>query len=179
MTGLVVPLAVTALGVAALTVRHGRRRRARQRAAVEASLGFTVDLVSVVLGAGGTVRHAVATVAEAGPAPVRPTFAAVASASAHGHPLADALAEAAFDLGPAYHPLLGALLNTELDGAPVGPVLTRLTDDLEQRDRWRSEAAAGRLPVLLLPPLVVCLLPAVVIGAVVPLAVVALRDLRW
>ncbi len=172
-----VVLAVVAVVVVALVVRRRRVRGRARLAAVEGSLGFTVDLVAVVLGSGGTVRQAVGAVATNGPPPVRSRFAEVVECSTRGHRLADALAELSADLGPAFHPLVGALLAAEVDGAPVAAVLARLADDVESRDRWRAEASAGRLPVALLPPLVLCLLPAVVIGAVVPLAVVAFRHL--
>lgn len=178
MIALLVPASVPVVVALGLAAARRRVPRSRQRA-IDESLGFTVDLVTVVLGAGGTIRRAIAVVAECGPPPVRPAFAEVVRRSRQGHRLADALAEASVELGPEFHPLVGALLNAEVDGAPITSVLGRLADDLEQRDRWRADAAAGRLPSRLLPPLVLCLLPAVVIGAVVPLAIVALRDLRW
>lgn len=176
------PVMAVALAAVVLSVLVAARRRQaprRRQRAIDESLGLTVDLVAVVLGAGGTVRRAIAIVARGGPPAVRPIFADVVHRSRQGHRLADALTEASTELGPEFHPLVGALLNAELDGAPAGALLSRLTEDLEQRDRWRADAAAGRLPVRLLPPLVLCLLPAVVVGAVVPLAVVAIRDLRW
>lgn len=156
-----------------------RRSRRRRHEHIEASLGLTLDLVAVVVGSGGTVRQAVEAVAASGPEAIRPAFQAVVDRTGLGHRLPDALAEASADLGPSFHPLLGTLLNAEIDGAPVGPILSRLVDDLEHRDRWRADESAGRLPILLLPPLVVCLLPAVVVGAVIPLVIVALRGLGW
>lgn len=177
MTALVVAGGVVASAVVVLVVGRRRRHRRLARAAIEGSAGHTVDLITVVLGSGGTVRQAVEIVARHGPPPVRPAFAEVAACSARGHRLGDALAELSVAIGPTFHPLVGALLAAEVDGAPIASVLARLADDLEQRDRWRAETSAGRLPVLLIPPLVVCLLPAVVVGAVVPLAVVALRQL--
>ncbi len=168
----VVLIVVTAL----VGVRARRRRAGRRRSAVDGSLGFTVDLVTVVVGSGGTVRQAVAAVAVDGPVPVRASFQEIVDHADRGHLLADSLAEAAIELGPVFHPLLGALLGAEVDGAPLGSVLSRLTDDIESHDRWRAEASAGRLPVALLPPLVLCLLPSVLVGAVVPLAIVALRQ---
>lgn len=175
-----VPIVVAVLAVPAvlgLGAQRKRRRRRSHRAAIDDALGFVVDLVAVVLGSGGTVRQAVAAVASHGPEAVRPTFAAAVDRSTSGHRLADAVAEVSVALGPTFHPLVGALLAAEVDGAPVASVLSRLADDVEHRDRWRADATAGRLPVALLPPLVLCLLPAVVVGSVVPLAVVALRQL--
>ncbi|MEL6984000.1 MAG: hypothetical protein AAFO29_16370, partial [Actinomycetota bacterium] len=105
------------LGSVGLLVLVGRlrgRRARRRQEAVDRSLGFTVDLIGVVLGAGGTIRQAVATVATDGPVPVRPAFAAVLERSMAGHLLVDALAEASIDLGPAFHPLLGVLAAAEV-----------------------------------------------------------------
>jgi len=166
------------IGAVALVRRASGRRGRRRQAAVDAGLGFTVDLVAVVLGSGGTIRQAIALVATEGPDSIRPAFAAILERSVAGHLLVDALAEASIELGPVFHPLLGILAGAEVDGAPVAAVLARLGDDAEQRHRWQEDAMAGRLPVALVPPLVVCLLPAVVIGAIVPLAVVAMGQLR-
>ncbi len=179
MTATSALLVALAVGVVAtgLAVGRRRRRRRRQRSAVDGSLAFTVDVVSVVVGSGGTVRQAVTAVATGGPEPVRPAFAEIVDRVRHGHRLADALGEASVVLGPTFHPLIGALLAAEVDGAPVAAVLARLGDDVEQRDRWQAEASAGRVPIALLPPLVLCLLPAVVVGAIVPLAVVAMQQL--
>jgi len=177
MSSAAVMLAVTGLAAAMLRRRHRAAGRARQEA-LEASVAFTADIVAVVLGSGGTIRQAVAAVAADGPEPVRPMFAAARDGASSGVLLSDALTATSADLGPAFHSLVGALVAAESDGAPLGAMLARLADDAESRDRWRAEAAAGRLSVALIPPLVLCLLPAVLIGTVVPLAVVALRQLR-
>lgn len=172
-------LFLMAAGSAVVLIARSRtRRRRREQEAIDRSLGFTIDLVAVVIGSGGTIRQAVALVATEGPEPVRPFFASVIDRAIAGHLLVDALAEASIELGSAFHPLLGALATAEVDGAPVGTVLSRLADDIEARDQWRDDASAGRLPVALVPPLVVCLLPAVVVGAIAPLAIVAFGHLR-
>lgn len=169
---------VIALGFV-VGVRRLRCRRAVQagQRELEAGLAFTIDLVAVVVGAGGTIRQAVAAVAEVGPLAVRPAFGTVLERSADGELLADALA-VEDQLGPAFHPLIGALVATERDGAPISMLLQRLADDADQARRWQIEAMAKRLPVSLLVPLVVCMLPAVVIGALVPLVIIAVRQLE-
>ncbi len=143
------------------------------------SVGFSIDVIAVVLGSGGTIRQAIAAVAREGPPPVRLVFHEIVARSERGDLLVDALAAASGPLGPSFHPLLGALVDAEVGGASISTVLARLADDLESRERWQSEAAAGRVSVAVLPPLVLCLLPAVIIGAVVPVAIVALRHLDW
>lgn len=157
------------------------RRRRGERAAnglSDVGLGTTVDLIAVVIGSGGTVRQSIETVAEFGPEPVSSSFASVLVNADDGMLLADALGRLAADVGSSFQPLVGALVATERDGAPVSLLLQRLADDAEQARRWRIEALARRLPVTTLVPLVVCLLPATIVGTVVPLVIVALRHLE-
>ncbi len=162
------------LGSAAAKRRQGTIRRESRQAA---ALVPVIELVAVVVGAGGTVADAVNTVATDGPPPVRQAFLAVVRRSRSGLVLSDALAPASAELGSVFHPLIGALVSAELDGAPLGSLLTRLEEDADQVRRRDTEARAARLSVTLVWPLVVCLLPAVVIGAVVPVTVVAVRHI--
>lgn len=160
-----------------LRVRRGRNAVVSADQA-RAGLGPTVDLVSVVVGSGGTIRQAVEAVADHGTQSVAGSFASAVADADGGMLLADALERSSTDLGSIYHPLIGALVATERDGAPVSLLLQRLADDAEQARRWQIEAMARRLPVTMLVPLVTCLLPATVIGTVVPLVLVAVRHLQ-
>lgn len=171
------PMVIAAAG-GAIALRRRRQRSATAHArAMEDGLDFTIDLIAVVIGSGGTVRQSLAAVASAGPIAVRPRFEAILRRADDGMLLSDALAVASDELGPVFHPLIGALTTTERDGAPISILLQRLADEADQARRWRAEAMAKQLPVSLLVPLVVCCLPSVVVGAVVPLAVVAVRQL--
>lgn len=172
------PLLVALMAMAAFWRRRRSLLAARRVAHREAGLDFTIDLMTVVLGSGGTVRRGVEIVAKSGPIAVRGAFESILDRSAAGLLLADALAPASHELGPAFHPLVGALIAAERDGAPVAMILQHLADEAEQARRWRAEALAKRMPVAMLLPLVTCLLPAVVIGAVLPLAIVSIRQLR-
>lgn len=161
-----------------LARRQLRRRAVAQRSAtVTAGLAPTIDLIVVVLGSGGTVYEAVSVVAELGPMAVRPTFALAIERTVGGLLLADAVVEMYDLLTPAFHPLIGALLSADRDGGAMSDLLRSLADDAEQARAWQLEAVAKRLSVRLVLPLVICLLPAVVIGALVPLIVVALRHI--
>ena len=178
-------MTVTVFAAVALPVfvilgrRQIRRRAVAQRSAtVTAGLATTIDLIVVVLGSGGTVYEAVTVVAEHGPQAVRPAFAAVLLRSDRGVLLADALAETYGLLTPAFHPLIGALLSADRDGGALADLLRSLSGDAEQARAWQLEAVAKRLSVSLIVPLVTCLLPAVVIGGLVPLIVVALRHIE-
>ena len=168
--------------VVLVTWTYGRRlirqRQARRiEAARRACLAPVVDLIAVVVGSGGTLAEAVELVAVEGPEPARSVFAAVIRRRRRGDLLADALQTIADDLGPGFHPLTVSLIVAEQGGAPVGLLLQRLADEVRlARERELTEAI-GRMPVRLLVPLIVCQLPALVIGSVIPLIIVALRRL--
>ncbi len=137
----------------------------------------TIDLVTVVLGSGGTVGEALRVVARDGPPAIRSEVAALVERARRGQPMVDVLLVLPETMGEAYRPLSDALLSAERDGAPVGTLLVRLADEARHLRRRRTEAEARRLPVRLLFPLVACALPAVVIGAVLPLALVSFQRL--
>ncbi len=63
------------------------------------------------------------------------------------------------------------------DGDPLVPVLDRLSVEARMVRRRQAEEAARRLPVQLLFPLVLCVLPAFVLLAVVPLLLAAVPQL--
>ncbi len=138
----------------------------------------TIDLVAMTVGAGGTTADGVAVVAERGPPVAREAFARVVDRQRHGDLLVDALPHLTESLGVDYHPLVVALTAADQGGAPIGTLLQRLADEAEQARRRSVELSLARLPVRLLVPLVVCQLPAVIVGAVTPLTIVALRHLR-
>lgn len=170
-----------ALVVVAAPVARFRRRsvvEARLAGARQAALAPTIDLIAMTIGAGGTLADGVALVAERGPPAVRTEFALVIERRVRGDVLVDALPLITERLGADYHPLVTALVAAEHGGAPVGHLLQRLADEAEQARRRSVELALARLPVKLLVPLVVCQLPAVIAGAVLPLTIVALRHLR-
>lgn len=154
---------------------HNRREALRWRTSVDASLAPVVELIAVVLGAGGSLAQAVGTVAERGPEVVRPAFARVVATQKTGLLLSDALVSLTADLGPAFHPLTTTLIVTEQSGTPVGLLLQRLADEAQLARNRAVTEALGRLPVALLVPLVVCQLPALIVGSVIPLTIVALR----
>lgn len=156
--------------------RARRLAEVRHRRTMAYGVAFTIDLMAVVLGSGGTIHQAVSAVARQGPEAVRPAFQAVLHRSSTGELLADALLSASIELGPPFQPLIGALVAAERDGAPLSMLLPRLAEDAQQARRWQIETMTKRLPVSLLVPLVVCLLPSVVIGALIPLVIVAVRQ---
>jgi tight adherence protein C len=161
----------------------GPRLKARQqarvaRAQVEADLPEMVDLLRLGVGAGLTVTLAVAAVARRSAGPVGRGLAEAAVAVERGQRLADALDDLPRTLGEAVRPLASTLAASERYGHPIGPALERLAAECRADQRRRAEAAARRVPVLLLFPLVVCILPAFALLTVAPLVAGALRSLR-
>lgn len=175
--GLLLGMALAAVAAAVALRKRATTQLATRAAAVEAGLDFTIDLVAVVLGSGGTIRGAIETVSRTGPSSVRVAFRAILDRCESGALLADALTPASDELGPAFHSLIGALAAAERDGAPVALTLQYLAEEAEQVRRWRTEAIAKRVSVSMLAPLVICLLPAVLVGAIVPLVIVSVRQL--
>lgn len=179
MIGVSIVFALVAFGGWSLRRRISRRRSEQRRAALRAAVAPVVDLVAVVVGAGGSIAEAVALIAEQGPAPARATFVSVVSRQRRGELLSDALQSLSSELGSSFHPLTAALVSAELGGAPVGVLLQRLAEEAQQARARTLADALGRLPVALLVPLVVCQLPALIIGSVIPLTIVAVRQLGW
>jgi len=170
---------LTALAGLLWHLRRRRDRRAidRRSAALLAALAPTIDVVVVVLGSGGTVADAVRALGRIGPLPVRSAFADVVAQADGGRLLVDAIATLYDRLIPAYHPMLGAIQTAERDGGALTAMLQSLADDAERARSWQAEAVAQRLSVSLLLPLVIFLLPAAVIGSLVPLVIVGVRHL--
>jgi tight adherence protein C len=180
VAGLAVAPVPTVMALAAtLALIRARRRSARQRARERdaAALPVALELCAVTLGAGGTVFDCLRILAERGPDPVGEAAAECVQEAGAGARLDAALSRFRDRLGLAFQPLTGALLLAWRQGGSVGLLLARLTSEANASRRRLGELRARRLPVLLLLPLVVFTLPAVLIGTVVPVVVVALRDL--
>jgi tight adherence protein C len=173
------PLAVPAGAVAwALPALAARRRHRRMLAAVAADLPDVVDLLVLAVGAGLTVRLAVAAVARRAPGPLGAELARAGQDADLGRRLADALDDIPERAGEATRPLVAALVASERYGAPLGASLERLASEVRADRRRRAEEAARKVPVKLLFPLVSCTLPAFGLLTVAPLIASAVRSLR-
>lgn len=173
------PLAA-AIAIAGVLAPPLRRRRAvaDARRAFDAGLPEVVDLLAVAVSAGMTVHLAVEAVARRAGGPLGSELRRVIDATNVGARLADALDELPPRAGEGVRPLAAALASCERYGAPVLASLERVADEV-RRDRQRQvEAAARRLPVQLLFPLVLCILPAFALLTVAPLLAGALGSLR-
>jgi hypothetical protein len=173
------PAAVPAAAVAwALPAVGARRRHRRRLAAVAADLPDVVDLLVLAVGAGLTVRLAVAAVARRAPGPLGAELVRVGQEADLGRRLADALDDIPGRAGEATRPLVAALAASERYGAPLGAGLERLALEVRADRRRRAEEAARKVPVKLLFPLVSCTLPAFGLLTVAPLVASAVRSLR-
>ena len=170
-------VAAVGAGVALRQRARGRQVAARSRSA--SALPPALDLMAVVLGSGGSVRDAVEALAELAPDPVAGAATIALARADAGHGVDHGLRWLRAELGPELHPLTGALILAHEHGGSVSGLLTRLATDAAHGRRRLGEQRARRLPVQLLAPLVVCSLPAVIVGTVVPVAVVALRRVSW
>lgn len=173
------PAAIPAgLGAWAQPVLAARRRRRRYLAAIAADLPEVVDLLVLAVGAGLTVRLAVAAVARRSPGPLGAELARAGHDADLGRRLADALDGIPERAGEATRPLVAALIASERYGAPLGASLERLAHEVRADRRRRAEEAARKVPVKLLFPLVSCTLPAFGLLTVAPLIASAVRSLR-
>lgn len=153
-----------------------RRRRARAEAIVLDELPEVVDLFAVAIGAGLTVRLAIEAVVVRLDGVIVDELRLVQRDCRRGERLGDALERLA-GLGEPVRPLVEALCASERYGVPIGAALAAVAEDARVRRRRRAEAAARRLPVALLFPLVCCVLPAFVLLTVVPLLAGSLASL--
>lgn len=175
---LVWPVATGLVGLGAMGRRRFRRRMLANRAQVAATsaLPISLELCIVTLAAGGTIGDCLRTLAVHGEEPTRSVAARTLQDTAAGALLDDALRSFQADLGPTFQPLTGALRLAWEQGGSVGALLDRLAIEANAGRRRSGDLRARRLPVLLLIPLIAFSLPAVILGAVVPLALVALRQ---
>ncbi len=151
-------------------------RRGTTLPAVVAGLPDVVDLYGVAIRAGLTVPLATEQVAGDVEEPFATALGQVLAGVATGARWADQL-EGLASLGAEVRPLAGALAASERFGSPLADQLVLLSADARGARRRAAEAAARRLPVKLLFPLVVLMLPAFALITVVPLLVGALGSL--
>ncbi len=152
----------------ASTRAEALRRRERN------AMPETLEVLAMAISAGMTIDRSVDFIVRCGPDPARAGFEAVARQLAAGSSRRAALTSLAELMEGLYSPLVEVLLAAERDGAPVALVLDRLANEATRAYRNAAEERAKRTPVLLLAPLMICSLPAVLIGSVVPFVVLTL-----
>jgi tight adherence protein C len=174
--GLATVVAATALGLGARAVRRRRAAMAEAQARQRA-LPDLVDLFALCGAAGHPVATALVTVGPRAPPPLRDHVAEAVRRFERGLPLADALVGLGRALGPDGEALADALAHAAASGTPLGPALADVAAAARDRRRRAAQEAAHRLPVKLLFPLVLCILPAAVLLAVVPVLAASVASL--
>jgi tight adherence protein C len=160
------------VATASSAVRSRRHRRQRE---LVAAMAEAVPLLQLAVQAGLTVRASLAVTVPWLHGELAEGLRGAVAQSDAGVPMADALDVLGSRLGPAVLPLTTVLASADRYGAPVAGPLERLGAELRLQRRRQLEAAARRLPVKLLFPLVVGVLPAFVCLAVVPLVAASLQ----
>lgn len=154
-----------------------RRRGAAVRRTRDRAVPDLVDQFVLAASSGCPVAQAVAVVAPRAPPPLRPDVSDALARFRRGLPLAEALAGLGRALGPEGEPLTDVLARAAAGGTPLGPALADVAATARDRRRRRAQEAAHRLPVTLLFPLTLCVLPAALVLAVVPILAAAVASL--
>lgn len=162
------------LVVPSLLRRDADRRRRR---AIAAALPELIDLFTIAASAGHPVPSALASVGPRAPGPVRQLVGEAVVRFERGIPLAESLDLLGVDLGPGSRDLVHALNQATASGAPLAPLLDAVARTSRDTRRRESQAAARRLPVTMLLPLAMCVLPAAIVLAVVPVLMVSIASL--
>lgn len=168
-------LAVVSLAAAALLRR--RRRRRPHHSDHHDAIAVLVDLYAAAARSGATVPLATTAIAPYVPGEVGAAWRRAAERVRSGEGTADALLGAADELGDEVRPLVDALVHDLRYGAPLGEALARIADQLRVERRFALEARVRRAPVVMMLPLTMCVLPAFVLLAIVPLVLGALSRL--
>ncbi len=173
------PAAVVIVVVTAVRpVLHQRRKQRDLVAAIERDVGDVVALLGLAVGAGHNLVGALRVSAERGVGPVSTALRGTVMRVERGERLADVLDALPGDLGDEVRPLTAALVSCDRYGAPLTSTLERLGADVRIASRHRAEAAARRLPIRLLFPLITCILPAFALLTVAPLIAGSFQGLR-
>lgn len=145
-----------------------RRRRLDEAAALVRTLPEVVDLLALGLGSGGSIPMAIRLVGRRPLGALAEAFTLATDDLEGGHLLAEALERRLAPLGEPVRPLLRALVGADHYGSELQPTLVRLGDEARAARRRQSQAAAQRVPVRMLLPLVVTVLPAFILLTVAP-----------
>jgi tight adherence protein C len=176
---IVAPLAPAApCGLAFVVVRRRRSRLRAEMMLVVRGLPDVIDLIALGVGAGLTLRHALAHAVAWMPAPFGSVFTEALQRSTDGESLIRSLDWCEPRLGDPSRPLLRVLIAAERDGAALLPALERAADEARRQRRVQAEERARKVPVTMLFPLVLCVLPAFALLTVIPLLLGTLADLE-
>lgn len=170
---------VLAVSAGALMAVRDRSARCRKTEEIRRGIPEVVGLLGVAASAGLNPHRSIQVVSELVNGPIAPLMARAGALARAGYTAAESLTSIAEASGlDEFRSMSRAFGASERQGAPLAPALRRLGRDLAEQRRRRAEAAARKAPVRVLFPLVVCVLPAFVLLAVVPVFVDTLNVVR-
>ena len=178
LLGALVPAA--AISGAVLLYRRHRSiatRRARAQR-IRAALPDAADLASVAAEAGAAPLAVVEALSRWASEPVSGAAAIVLHRWTAGERFTVALDALVEELGPPAAPIVRAMVSADRDGAPLGPALRTVADQLRADRRRSADAAVRRLGVSLLFPLTFCVLPALALVVLAPVVFQLVHSLR-
>jgi Flp pilus assembly protein TadB len=161
---------------AALRWWRNRSQRRRHQRLIERHLVGVADLLAAALRSGLTCRLAVSVVGTRHPRAELVGLSEVHSLIERGVAPIEAL-ERWSERGGSIRSLASLMVDAERTGAPLADDLCDFASRRRRELRRDAEERARRLPVTLLVPLVVCVLPAFVMVAVVPMLVTGATSL--
>lgn len=151
----------------------GRIRSLRLDRDMAAAIPDTLEVIAMAISAGMSISEMVTLAAGVGPPPIRPLFVSAHRSLAVGQSRRDVLHQLGREGGVHLMPACEILIAADRDGASVALVLDRLATEAGRARRLAAEERSRRAPVLMLAPLTLCSLPAVLIGTVVPFALLS------
>lgn len=172
---------VVGLGLAplswAVSVHRRRRDLRRREATLTAELPDVIELVSLGLRSGLSVRATIEVVVPHLDGTLTDALRDAVAHASEGGSLAEALT-AIPRLDPRLRPFIGLLVASLRDGDSIVDGLDRLAADARADERRHNEEHARRLPVTMLLPLVFGVLPAFVLLTIVPVVSAGVVSLR-
>jgi pilus assembly protein TadC len=180
LLGLALAVLMVARALRRVSVRR-RSRRVSEEARIRA-LPNAVVLLQIAIAAGRTPRGAIEAIGgltiDGDLGLVAEDFGCVAKRLAMGAALSEAiLTPARQDVSVSMTRVLDLLRRAELDGAALSVQLELLVRDFRTTRALSLDAAAQRMTVSMLFPLVLCILPAFILLAIVPLLLGAVSGL--
>lgn len=165
-------VAVLLAAVGALAPRmYVSLRIAKRRELIEATMSYTLDLLSVIVSSGQTIEQAIKTVGEKSDGPLAEEFAlADKQISVLGMPATTALKDMADRVGVPVLSLFCASVRQALAaGSPLSEELKIQAEEAADRYYQAVDERAGKISNKMVFPLAFMMLPAILIVALVPM----------
>jgi tight adherence protein C len=141
-------------------------------------VALVADLFVVGLSAGLTVRQCTRSVAGLVGGQVGESLGLAVAALDRGDSFVEAFFALSAQLDDSIAGFFGVLAVADRLGSGAAAVLSRFADHEREVERRRAQEALRTIPIRLLPPLIVCVLPAFCLTTVVPVIAAVLGSLE-